>query len=62
MTALRQRYIPDEEDVDGEEGAGDMVIQGITVEIINKKGLIEEQRWVVVWMDVIFSNIMTSFL
>ena len=48
MTALRQRYIPDEEDVDGEEGAGDMVIQGITVEIINKKGLIEEQRWVVV--------------
>ena len=62
MTALRQRYIPDKEDVDGEEGAGDMVIQGITVEIINKKGLIEEQRWVVVVKTVIFSNVMTSLL
>lgn len=44
LSALRERYIHvEEEAVDGEGVEDDMVIQGIQVEILNKKELIEEQ-------------------
>ena len=61
LSALRKRYIhAEEEAVDGEGVEDDMVIQGIQVEILNKKELIEEQRLGLFTCSAIYSS-MTSF-